>query len=52
MHAFVDVIVAEWFDDDEAGRFTAGLAALDQSASDQFGAGFLEIEAEQQTRHR
>lgn len=49
VHEFVDVIVSEWFDDDEADRFTAGLAQLDHDASERFGAGFLEVGAEQQT---
>ena len=46
---FVDLIVAEWFDPDEAERFTEGLAELDSGSSERFGRGFLEASPEQRS---
>ena len=38
---FVDVLLAEWYDDDDRARFLAGLAGVDARARAAFGADFL-----------
>ncbi|MDG2281612.1 MAG: gluconate 2-dehydrogenase subunit 3 family protein [Longimicrobiales bacterium] len=46
--AFVDLVTSEWMDDVEAEEIHSGLSALDLVATDRFGAGFVELGAEQQ----
>jgi hypothetical protein len=48
VHEFIDLIVAEWFESQEAARFKAGLADLDAYATDRFGRAFLEGSRDQQ----
>lgn len=48
VHEFIDIIVSEWFDADEADRFLRGLSALDTVSSVRTGSVFLESEPEQQ----
>lgn len=47
--AFVDLLASEWMDADDAGALHAGLAALDTTARQRFGSGFVEATPEQQT---
>jgi hypothetical protein len=44
--AFVDLIVSEWMDEDDAEVMHAGLAALDDEARTRFGDGFVECAAD------
>ena len=46
---FVDVLLAEWYDDDDRARFLAGLADVDTRARNAFGADFLGCGAAQRT---
>lgn len=46
--AFVDLLASQWMDADDAGELHAGLAALDATATQRFGTGFVEASAEQQ----
>ena len=48
VHGFVDLIVSEWMDADEADAFRAGLAQLDQTAEERYGRVFTECDGEQQ----
>jgi len=41
VHRFVDLLLAEWFPDDERARFLAGLADVDARARSAFGADFI-----------
>ncbi len=45
---FIDRIVAEWYTDEERGRFEAGLAALDARARQLFGVEFLQAGSAEQ----
>src|SRR2546422_11588875 len=38
---FIDLMLAEWFADDDRARFLAGLADVDERSRDLFGADFL-----------
>jgi hypothetical protein len=42
VNEFVDLILAEWYDDDERERFLAGLADADARSQDAFGKPFVE----------
>lgn len=46
--AFIDLIVSEWMDEEDASELTAGLAVLDAEASTRFGRGLVECDAGQQ----
>ena len=46
---FVDVLLAEWYDDDDRARFLAGLADVDARARNAFGTDFLGCGAAQRT---
>ena len=46
--AFVDLIAAEWMDDDDADELHAGLAELDATSEARFGQTFAEASAEEQ----
>jgi hypothetical protein len=46
---FVDVIVGEWYHDDERAAFLRGLADVDSRAQADFTRGFLELTEAQQT---
>ena len=49
VNEFVDLLLAEWFDDDERTRFLRGLANVDVRSLDLFGRVFVETAASQQT---
>jgi hypothetical protein len=49
VNRFVDVMLAEWFDEDERDAFLRGLVALDADSMTGFGAPFLELDEVQQT---
>jgi len=46
---FIDVLVAEWFDDAERARFVAGVAGVDERARRAFGKAFADGTADEQT---
>jgi gluconate 2-dehydrogenase gamma chain len=46
--AFVDLIVSEWMDEDEAQELRGGLADLDAVAAERFGRAFAECVGDQQ----
>jgi len=48
--AFIDVMVADWGDDDQRKMFTAGLANMDERARGMFGRDFIGCSAAQQTQ--
>lgn len=47
---FVDLLLAEWYPDEETARFLAGLAALDDQALAEQGARFAALDAAGQAR--
>ena len=49
VHRFVDLLLAEWFPDDERARFLAGLADVDERSRDLFGADFVAASEAQRT---
>lgn len=49
VNRFVDVMLAEWVEDDAREAFLRGLEALDARSVDTFGAPFLELAHGQQT---
>jgi hypothetical protein len=48
VNRFVDVMLAEWFDDDDREEFLRGLEALDARSANAFGSPFLDLEEAQQ----
>lgn len=48
--AFIDVMLADWYDDSERARFKAGLAELDARSLTMAGSAFTRITQSQQTR--
>jgi hypothetical protein len=48
VNRFVDVMLAEWFDDDDREEFLQGLAALDARSANTFGTPFLALEEAEQ----
>jgi hypothetical protein len=48
VNRFVDVMLAEWFEDDEREEFLRGLVALDARSINTFGTPFLALEEAQQ----
>jgi gluconate 2-dehydrogenase gamma chain len=46
---FIDLILTEWYDDQERSRFLAGLADVDARAQSLFGNVFMKCAAPQQT---
>ena len=48
--AFIDVMLADWADDDQRKMFTAGLANVDERARGIFGKDFTGCSAAQQTQ--
>lgn len=46
--AFIDLMVAEWMDEEESAAFLSGLDELDRVARGRFGSPFLEAEPEDQ----
>ena len=48
VNRFVDVMLAEWFDDDDREEFLRVLVALDARSTNTFGAPFLALEEAQQ----
>lgn len=49
VNRFVDVMLAEWFDDDDREVFLRGLVALDARSVNTFGTPFLALDDVQQT---
>ncbi|MBI1966856.1 MAG: gluconate 2-dehydrogenase subunit 3 family protein [Gemmatimonadetes bacterium] len=49
VHEFVDVLLAEWYDDKDRGRFLAGLADVDTRCRGAFGVDFLGASEAQRT---
>jgi hypothetical protein len=49
VNRFVDIMLAEWFEDDEREEFLRGLVALDGRSVNTFGAPFLALDEAQQT---
>ena len=47
--AFIDVMLADWADDDQRKTFTAGLANVDERSRAAFGKDFVGCTAQQQT---
>ena len=48
VNRFVDVMLAEWFDDDDREEFLRGLTALDARSVNTFGTPLLDLEEAQQ----
>ncbi len=48
VNLFVDVMLAEWFDEDERGAFLRGLVSLDARSVNTFGTPFLGLDRVQQ----
>jgi len=48
--AFIDVMLADWADDDQRRLFTAGLAGVDEQARGLFAKDFITCSAAQQTQ--
>ena len=42
VNEFIDLLLSEWMDDDERGKFLAGLATVDSRSHDAFGKDFVE----------
>jgi hypothetical protein len=49
VNRFVDLMLTDWYDDDDRKRFLAGLTSLDETSRETFGRAFLELAAEEQT---
>jgi hypothetical protein len=50
VNEFIDLILAEWYDDDERSSFLAGLADVDTRSQNLFGKDFVSASQEQQTQ--
>ena len=48
VNAFIDVMLAEWMDEDDREQFLRGLVALDARSINTFGAPFITIDEPQQ----
>src|SRR5271170_1312661 len=48
VNEFIDLIVAEWYEEEERGAFLAGLAEVDARTQRLFGRDFMDAAAEQQ----
>jgi hypothetical protein len=48
VNEFIDLILTEWFDDEDRGKFLAGLANVDKQSRDLFGKDFVDCPAAQQ----
>jgi hypothetical protein len=49
VNEFIDLILAEWYSDEDRDRFLAGLRDLDARGRDRFGVSFADADAAQQT---
>jgi len=49
VNEFIDLILTEWYDEKERGRFLAGLADVDSRSQNRFGKNFVECPEKQQT---
>src|SRR6266571_9250505 len=49
VNEFIDLILTEWYDEKERGRFLAGLADVDSRSQNLFGKNFVECPEKQQT---
>ena len=48
VNEFIDLIVAEWYDDEQKSTFLSGLADVDKRSHDSFGKSFVECSGKQQ----
>src|SRR5213593_4491838 len=48
VNEFIDLIVAEWYDDEQKSTFLSGLADVDKRSHDSFGKSFVECSGRQQ----
>lgn len=48
VNEFIDVIVAEWYDQEEKSRFLTGLADVDRRSESFFGKAFVDCSGQQQ----
>ncbi len=48
VNEFIDLILTEWYDDEDRNRFLAGLANVDTQSHDLFGKDFVDCSAVQQ----
>jgi Gluconate 2-dehydrogenase subunit 3 len=48
VNEFIDLILTEWLDDEDRGKFLAGLANVDTQSRDLFGKDFLDCSVAQQ----
>ena len=49
VNRFVDLMLTDWYDDDDRARFLAGLADLDKTSRETLGGSFLDLSAAHQT---
>jgi Gluconate 2-dehydrogenase subunit 3 len=50
VNEFIDVIVTDWFDEEERAKFLAGLAEVDKASRDAAGKDFVDCTPMQQTQ--
>src|ERR1022692_1363456 len=50
VNEFLDLILADWYDDDERSAFLAGLAGVDTRSQSLFGKDFVSASSDQQTQ--
>jgi glucoside 3-dehydrogenase (cytochrome c) hitch-hiker subunit len=50
VNEFIDLVVAEWYGDEEKSIFLTGLADIDTRTQNQFGANFIDCSNKQQMR--
>ena len=50
VNEFIDLIVAEWYDDEEKSAFLAGLADVDQRSQNSFNKSFVDCSVKQQAQ--
>jgi hypothetical protein len=50
VNEFIDLILTQWYDDEERANFLAGLADVDRNSQKLFGKDFVSTSAEQQTQ--
>jgi hypothetical protein len=48
VNEFIDVILADWYSEDDRAKFLAGLASVDARSHLLFGKNFIEVSSEQQ----
>ncbi|MGA9039857.1 MAG: gluconate 2-dehydrogenase subunit 3 family protein [Terriglobales bacterium] len=50
VNEFIDLILTDWYDDDQRSAFLAGLADVDARSQSLFGKGFVSVSPDQQTQ--